>query len=201
MPMWGFRATKAPQWQSLLRTTSILGPVSPTTIMAYSTTETECVVTRARVGWSNLAVAIQSVSGCEDEESRLSISEMRKGHELCGLVFSATRRLRYDKVQSMLVTKTPVPPGTQMNDQTVTGNWPDPWWDWLLAGAQAALPELLQGNYLTAALSGIGAGLTSFLEERERRRTAQHHDLAHDTAAAYEGSALEGAEEGNVPQS
>ncbi|KAK6041048.1 hypothetical protein COOONC_21447 [Cooperia oncophora] len=77
---------------------------------------------------------------------RINKDTIARSQALCSILFCAKRRLRYDRPQSIIVTKTPTPPGSQVNDQVVSGSWPDQWWSWLLAGAEAALPEVLAGN-------------------------------------------------------
>ncbi|KAK6060302.1 hypothetical protein COOONC_02045 [Cooperia oncophora] len=165
---------------------SILGQVSSSTVIATSTTEFETAVTQARIGWTNLAVCLQSVSSVQDDGSRLSQREMRKGHELSGMVLCVTRKLRYNKDQALVVTRTSAPPGSQINDQIISGDWPDPGG----SGAQAALPELLAGNYFTAAQTGI-AGIQSFLEERRAKQAQEKTRTSRTSADAFAESAME----------
>ncbi|WKY12084.1 hypothetical protein Q1695_003562 [Nippostrongylus brasiliensis] len=87
--------------------------------------------------------------------------------ELTGVTFVGMRRLRYNKPQSMLVTRIPAPPGAQANRQVIT------------------------------ALKGVGAGISAFLEERQGedliRRAREHaQQRAEDARAGGEESEAQG---------
>ncbi|WKY12085.1 hypothetical protein Q1695_003562 [Nippostrongylus brasiliensis] len=47
--------------------------------------------------------------------------------ELTGVTFVGMRRLRYNKPQSMLVTRIPAPPGAQANRQVITARFTKGW--------------------------------------------------------------------------
>ncbi|WKY10398.1 hypothetical protein Q1695_002616 [Nippostrongylus brasiliensis] len=186
--MYGYKITRIPEWQSLMRATSILGPVDTKTLTVASSVEHESVLRQARPGWSVLANATAAVSNLEKQRPILPADCIKDMFVLTGMNFVGMRRLRYNKPQSMLVVRTPAPPGAQANRQVTTGEWPDPWWDWLIAGARAALPDLLTGSYLTAALKGVGAGINAFLEERQGedliRRAKEHAQQRAEVARA-----------------
>ncbi|VDL81648.1 unnamed protein product [Nippostrongylus brasiliensis] len=94
-PMYGYKITRIPEWQSLMRATSILGPVDTKTLTVASSVEHESVLRQARPGWSVLANATAAVSNLEKQRPILPADCIKDMFELTGMNFVGMRRLRY----------------------------------------------------------------------------------------------------------
>ncbi|APG76073.1 hypothetical protein 2 [Xingshan nematode virus 6] len=182
-PRIGYWATMASEWQNVARVTSRITVRYPDECVEYYTSSYDNANLGAGVvgyNWHRAAAEY----GESQYHWQTSARPWNKSVDSSTLITPVSYAMVYGNPSGMLITMTRNRVGSGMDDQDVTGRWPDPWWNWLLEGVYEALPHLLQGNLLGAALAGMSGGVNAFFRERLNPVSAQKEQQARMESAA-----------------
>lgn len=186
----GFYANDSKHWQAVARYTSMLGVSETNDVPLYAANNEMFSHLTQSYLQLNLTRLFTMCAESVYHSNGTYYNPLTVVDTACAIT-PVANSLHTSIPAELLIIKTKAGAGTNVGDQTVLGEWPDPWWDWLLAGVRAAIP-FLGSSIPTAALVGAASGLHSFLAEKLNPSRAKEEQMI---ARAQATKALESSAE------